>query len=169
MTTTFTCLASGFLMGWQTLFYIIPLYFFAQSIGYYIAKKIDSGTMISFLGNSKKLNYLLENIHTNQSKLVFLARISPVLPFSLTNLIFGMLQINFWVFTWAGLLGMLPRSILAVWLGINAKDLMNPSENSTLQKTILIILGIISILLIMKLLFQKNQPKQTDLEEEQKV
>lgn len=168
MTTTFTCMASGFLMGWQTLFYIVPLYLMAQSLGYYLAQKIDNGSFISLLVKSKKSQHIMSNIEKGQTKLVFIARLSPILPFSLTNVLFGMLRFDFKIFTFAGLLGMLPRSILAIWIGINAKDLLNPSLNSSIQKTLLTLLGIISILLIMKLLFQKNIPKQTGLEATQK-
>ncbi len=49
--------------------------------------------------------------------LVFLARLSPHMPFAATNVLVAQLQLNLWPATLASWLGLLPRSLLATSIG----------------------------------------------------
>jgi uncharacterized membrane protein YdjX (TVP38/TMEM64 family) len=53
---------------------------------------------------------------------VFLARLSPIFPFAITNAIMAFVGVPFRAFITAGTLGMLPRTFLAVFTGISASS-----------------------------------------------
>ena len=49
---------------------------------------------------------------------VLLSRLSPLVPFSLQNYLFGMSRVGLAPFAWAGLVGMLPATLVKVWVGV---------------------------------------------------
>lgn len=154
-TTTFTCLAGGYIFGWKILIIIIPTYIFSQTLGYYLSRKIDFG-LIEILKSKNKFPKFLENIKGNESKVVFFSRISPVLPFALMNLVLGILKIDFKIFTWAGLLGMFPRTLFSIWIGTQLHSFMETQQHP-LSFWVIGVLIIVSFYFLMKIFTQKHQ------------
>lgn len=56
-------------------------------------------------------------------KIVLLTRLSPVFPFNMLNYAFGLTRVRFSVYVLASWLGMIPGTVLYVYLGSTAKDL----------------------------------------------
>lgn len=56
-------------------------------------------------------------------KIVLLTRLSPVFPFNLLNYAFGLTGVPFWTYVLASWIGMMPGTVLYVYLGSTAKDL----------------------------------------------
>lgn len=56
-------------------------------------------------------------------KIVLLTRLSPVFPFNLLNYAFGLTRVRFWTYVLASWIGMMPGTVLYVYLGSTAKDL----------------------------------------------
>jgi uncharacterized membrane protein YdjX (TVP38/TMEM64 family) len=54
-------------------------------------------------------------------KLVFLLRLSPLIPFNLSNYFYGITAIKFWPYVLASWIGMLPGTVLYVYLGTVGK------------------------------------------------
>ena len=133
--TTFICLISGFLWGWQSLIYLIPSYLLAQSMGYGVGKLFNGEKLIETLKEIKKFPAFLDGVIDNQATIVFLARLSPAIPFGIMNLVLSLFRIKFSTFTWAGILGMIPRSIFFIWTGTRIEDLRAGIEgqNSTIN------------------------------------
>lgn len=154
-TTTFTCLAGGFVFGWKVIIIIIPTYILAQSMGYFMAKKIDN-ELIEVLKSKKKYPSLLENITVNEAKVVFFSRLSPVLPFALINFVLGILKIDFKVFTIAGLLGMLPRTIFCIWIGSQVQSFLH-TQNQSMSFWFATITIALSFIALIKILAQKSK------------
>ena len=63
-------------------------------------------------------------VESNPFWFVILCRISPILPFGLMNLLLPAFGVKVKEFIIAGTLGMLPRTILFVWLGSAAQNLI---------------------------------------------
>ena len=51
------------------------------------------------------------------AKLVFLLRLSPLIPFNLSNYFYGLTAVKFWPYVLASWIGMLPGTLLYVYLG----------------------------------------------------
>ncbi len=56
-------------------------------------------------------------------KIVFLIRLSPIFPFNVLNYAFGLTRVRFWQYLIGSWLGMLPATVMYVYLGSTAGDL----------------------------------------------
>jgi len=54
-------------------------------------------------------------------KLIFLLRLSPIIPFNLSNYFYGITAVKFWPYVLASWVGMLPGTVLYVYLGTVGK------------------------------------------------
>lgn len=92
---------------------------------------------------------ILEKIKDNELKIIFFTKLSPLFPFAVTNLIFAVSGAKFKNILTGGFLGMIPRTLLAVYVGSQAKELQqlveNPNEGS-LSKIIISLLILVSAL-----------------------
>lgn len=113
-----------------------------------ITKRIDGDKFKSYLSENKKVNNILENIRKEELKFIFFTKLSPVLPFALTNFVFALSGAKLKNILLGGFFGMIPRTLLAVWTGSQAKEirrlLENPNEGNT-QKILIILLLVISV------------------------
>jgi uncharacterized membrane protein YdjX (TVP38/TMEM64 family) len=87
--------------------------------GRYLARGWISGLM---KGN-RIFQALDSAVAAEGGKIVFLTRLSPVFPFNLLNYAFGLTQVRFQDYIFASWLGMLPGTVLYVYLGSLAGDL----------------------------------------------
>ncbi|MFN3405479.1 MAG: TVP38/TMEM64 family protein [Cytophagaceae bacterium] len=148
MHTTFVATTSGYFFGWPSLFFVIPGYLIASAIGYWLARKADNGKLNETLTGIEKARKIKEELKENEMSVIFLSRISPVLPFALMNFLLSFLRADFIKFLVAGFAGMLPRTMLFVYIGMQTKELINIYKNpghSDLSQISFSILTIISI------------------------
>ncbi len=142
--TTFVALLSGYFLGWKAFLPLAISYWIASYIGYQIAKKIDGGRFLKILAEKPKVKQVLENLQRDEFKIILLARLSPILPFAVTNVLFSFSGTKLRNFLTAGFLGMLPRTILSIWVGTQAQEIKrlieHPSEGNISQ---LLVLGLI--------------------------
>ncbi|MER2996143.1 TVP38/TMEM64 family protein [Pontibacter populi] len=144
--TTFVALVSGFYLGWSAFPGVVVAYGIAALVGYSLARLIDHGKMMSFLNRFEKARNLMQELRNQSWSLIFLTRISPVLPFALMNFVLSLLQVSRTRFFVASIVGMLPRTIFFYWIGTQARDiislLQNPDSGRTGQ---LLMIGLIII------------------------
>jgi uncharacterized membrane protein YdjX (TVP38/TMEM64 family) len=75
------------------------------------------------------------------AKLVFLLRLSPLIPFNLSNYFYGLTSVKFWPYVLASWIGMFPGTLLYVYLGAAGKAGLlgaagRPSDRSLLEYTL---------------------------------
>ncbi|WP_439881471.1 TVP38/TMEM64 family protein [Pontibacter sp. MBLB2868] len=146
--TTFVALVSGFYLSWGSFSGIVISYGIAALIGYSIAQLIDHGKMMSFLNRFEKARDLMQELRSQSWSLIFLTRISPVLPFALMNFVLSLLQVDKKKFFLASIVGMLPRTLFFFWVGSQANDIINllqDPESGTSGRILMISLILISI------------------------
>ena len=146
--STFIALVSGYFLGWDGTFYMLVAYFLASAMGYKTGQLLDGGRLLNSLQQQPKVRQFLEGLRLQEWPLMIMVRLSPVLPFSVMNLLMPALKIRFPTFLTAGFLGMLPRTLFSIWLGIQAKGLIallqSPEETKT-GAILLILLTTLSI------------------------
>ena len=129
---------------WKAFLPLAISYFIASYIGYKIAQKIDGGRFLKILAEKPKVKQVLDNLQRDEFKIILLARLSPILPFAVTNVLFSFAGTKIKNFLTAGFLGMLPRTILSIWIGTQAQEIKrlieHPSEGNISQ---LLVLGLI--------------------------
>jgi uncharacterized membrane protein YdjX (TVP38/TMEM64 family) len=144
--TSFVALVSGYFWGLNSIFILIITYIFATFIGYNLSKKIDNDQILNEINKNKKAKAILENLKTDQFKIIVLARLSPIFPFGISNVVFTYLGVPLQKLILAGIIGMLPRTIFLIWAASKAesvKIIFNNSWNDYLKSPILVI-GLLS-------------------------
>lgn len=111
--------------------------------------------MLSFIENNPKTKTLLSKLHKNEFQFVFYTKLSPVLPFALTNFVFATARIKLKNMILGGMIGMLPRTFLAIWIGSQVKEfrtLVNSSNDNLFTKLLVFLLVVISVLGLFRLI-----------------
>lgn len=86
-------------------------------VGRYLARsKIEAKTK-----GSKKFEAIDEAIGKQGWKIIGLLRLSPLIPFNLSNYFYGITKVGFWPYVLASAGGMLPGTLLYVYLGAAGK------------------------------------------------
>ncbi len=164
--TTLIALVSGYFLGWLAVPFIIPSYLAASALGYGLGSLLDGGHLLASLKKYPNASKVAHSLHQNDWTLVILARISPVLPFALTNLLLPALNIRFIVFLLAGFIGMLPRTLFALWLGIQTQDIIqllkNPGHDwiATLFPILLTIFSTAALVFLLQKLIRRSLHNQ---------
>ena len=140
---TLLALIFGYFLGWNALLPIFTLNMVAICLINVITNMIDGEKFKSYLSDNQKINNILENIHREELKVIFFAKLSPILPFALTNFVFALSGAKLKNILLGGFLGMIPRTVFAVWTGSQAKEIKYLLENQNegnWQKILIILL-----------------------------
>jgi uncharacterized membrane protein YdjX (TVP38/TMEM64 family) len=122
--TTLTALASGFFIGWIGLPFLILAYSVASVIGYFFGLQSNSGLLEILFTKNPKLRSELDSRKEKEGALVFFVRISPVIPFAISNFIFASMQIPLRKVLIYGIPGMLPRTLISFGTGVLASSFL---------------------------------------------
>jgi uncharacterized membrane protein YdjX (TVP38/TMEM64 family) len=140
-----------------------------------LARTLLRAPVQRWFASDPRFQALDEAVGEHGFKVVLLARLSPVLPFNLLNLAFGLTKVSLRDYLLASWIGMLPGALLYVYLGTAAKnltDLDRVRENSTATSSILFILGLVTTILLSIVLARlarraldalKSQPLSSEL------
>ncbi|WP_027003479.1 TVP38/TMEM64 family protein [Hugenholtzia roseola] len=133
ISNTFISLIAGYFLGLTAIFPLWLTYLLAATVGYFFSKKIEGGKVAVQLSQHKKWESWQKNLHAQGLKLVFWARLSPLLPFAVMNLFLVSQKINFRDYFWGSSLGSPPRMLLTLWIGTQAPYLKNLLESQVEQ------------------------------------
>ncbi len=127
--TTLTALASGFFFGWIALPLLVVSYSGATAIGYFLGKRSNSGLLDSLFSKNPNLREELERRKSKESNLVFFVRISPIIPFAVSNFLFASMNVSLLKVLIFGALGMLPRTFIVFAAGLVAQNFLGAQES----------------------------------------
>ncbi len=88
-------------------------------VGRYFAR----GFVEQKIQGNKTFQTIDEAVAREGGKIVFLTRLSPIFPFNLINYAYGLTKVNFFTFILTSWIGMLPGTVMYVYLGSLAGDL----------------------------------------------
>ncbi len=89
----------------------------ASAIGFEIPQRMDRGRLSRSLHAIPKVAGFIDQVNDQSFWWILFTRILPTLPFAVMNVVFSILQVNRRNYYLAGIIGMLPRTIMAVWAG----------------------------------------------------
>lgn len=115
--TTFVALASGFFFGWVGIWGILISYPIAALIGRELGKWILARHSRTSWLNHASFEAIVQQLGRRPLRLLIFMRLSPVLPFAMSNFLLAQLSIPIRTYLLGTMLGMLPRSLAALWLG----------------------------------------------------
>jgi len=88
-------------------------------VGRYLAR----GWVSKKISNNEKFSAIDEAVAREGWKIVLLTRLSPIFPFNMLNYAFGLTKVSLKHYFWASWIGMLPGTVMYVYIGSLAGDL----------------------------------------------
>lgn len=148
--TTFIASASGFFFGWIAFPLLVIAYAFATILGYKLGQQANASLLDVLFSKHPQLKEELEVRKSKEMNLIFFVRISPIIPFAVSNFIFASMKIPLKKVLIFGILGMLPRTLIAFGTGVIANSFLSAknSLSSPVQWGIgfaLLIIGVFGI------------------------
>lgn len=123
MPTTMLAALSGFLLGWKAFPGLVLGYTLATLIGYAWGKSLSKSSGELLLERYPKAKSMLKRKKERIGELIFFVRLSPVIPFALSNLLFALLRSGWKKLIIFGTIGMLPRTTLVFLSGTLVSDM----------------------------------------------
>jgi uncharacterized membrane protein YdjX (TVP38/TMEM64 family) len=154
--TTFIAIISGYYLGWVGLAGILVTYPLAALLGLGFGKLMNHWFTGRNFFDDNVLKSLAEKLAEKQFALLFFCRLSPFLPFAMTNVALSRLKLNLWKYIAGTMAGMLPRTLLFFIGGMQAADLMaflkNPRSGEWQQilLPIFILISLAGLYLVMR-------------------
>ncbi|MGE4159311.1 MAG: DUF547 domain-containing protein [Planctomycetota bacterium] len=146
-------LAGGALfgLGWGTL--VVSLASTTSAgLAFLIGRHVARNAVHRWAGKSPKFSAIDRAIGTGGWKIISLLRLSPAIPFSLGNYLFGLTSIAFWPYLLASWISMLPGTFMYVYLGYASREGLASAGSTGQGKTpgewALLILGLVATLIV---------------------
>ena len=115
--TTIYSLLCGYILGWTALPLVLISYTIACSLGYIICNRLDNGKLLEFLKGKYDVVSVQRKLENSEIGIAALCRLSPALPFAILNAVFSMVKFPFGKYMLGSMLGMIPRTVFAVYVG----------------------------------------------------
>jgi len=139
---------SGFLYGSYLGSIIV---FISASIGaslaFFISKSFFAKKLKKLFSRYPKVSVMEQVVTKGGLKLILLARLSPIFPFSILNYFYGLNNVKFRDFAF-GLLGIIPGTFLYCSIGSLAKSLNDLKYVESTNNLYMTIVGVVSTLLV---------------------
>jgi len=125
--SSLVALLAGYFLGFAALPGVAVSYTIASLVGFQLARWMDHGAFIRTIAYLPAKQALLaqqiqKGVVTNQLGITTLSRLSPVMPFTMMNVLLPIAGVSMRNYLLGGFLGTLPRILLLVWLGSQAQE-----------------------------------------------
>lgn len=156
MLPTPLALIFGYFIGWQATGPLFIINMLAILLVNIVVRWLDHDRIQHIVEQNPKAAQIISRIRQEELKFIFFAKLSPALPFSLTNVVFSLSGAQLRNILLGGFLGMVPRTLLAIWTGAQAhhiRTLMdNPNQGTGTQIAVVVLLiasvgGLVSVLI----------------------
>jgi uncharacterized membrane protein YdjX (TVP38/TMEM64 family) len=105
------------------------------ALAFLIARYFARDKIKQKVSSSRRFKQIDRAIGEQGPKLVFLLRISPVIPFNLSNYFYGLTAVKFWPYVLSSWIGMLPGTLLYVYLGAAGKAGLNAAAGRSSSRS----------------------------------
>jgi uncharacterized membrane protein YdjX (TVP38/TMEM64 family) len=111
-------IGAGFAFGlWKGFLAVSVGATLGASLAFLVARFIARDKVEAIAKRNEKFRRIDNAIGKQGAKLVFLLRLSPVIPFNLSNYFYGLAGVKFWPYVLASWIGMMPGTFLYVYIG----------------------------------------------------
>jgi uncharacterized membrane protein YdjX (TVP38/TMEM64 family) len=115
-------IGAGFAFGlWKGFLAVSAGATLGASLAFLVARFIARNKIEAIAQRNEKFRKIDNAIGKQGAKLVFLLRLSPVIPFNLSNYFYGLTGVKFWPYVLASWIGMMPGTFLYVYIGAAGK------------------------------------------------
>ncbi len=117
-------------------------------LSFLIARYLARGSIEKRAEKSEKFKAIDAAIGEKGWKIVGLLRLSPLVPFNLSNYFFGLTKIGFWPYLLASFVGMLPGTFLYVYLGTVGKATLGGGHERSTQEYVFLGVGLVATIAV---------------------
>ena len=115
-------IGAGFAFGlWKSFLAVSAGATLGASLAFLVARFIAREKIEAIAQRNEKFRNIDSAIGRQGAKLIFLLRLSPVIPFNLSNYFYGLTAVKFWPYVLASWIGMIPGTLLYVYIGTAGK------------------------------------------------
>lgn len=141
-----------------------------SAFSFFISRYVARSWVEKLMGNNEKFRALDGALAEAGWKLVLLMRLTPVMPFPVTNYFFGITKIRFWPYFWASAFGVIPGTTLYCYLGYVGKVALT-SQKQQRGTMDYVLLGVGLALLVAVVIYMTKIAKKAlrDMEEKGKA
>lgn len=112
------------------------------SASFLIGRFLARDMIASKVAGNERFAAIDEAVGREGFKIVFLTRLSPIFPFNLLNYAYGLTRVGFWPFAIASWIGMMPGTVLYVYLGAAAGEVAGAGQGGGTGGLILKLVGL---------------------------
>jgi uncharacterized membrane protein YdjX (TVP38/TMEM64 family) len=128
-------IGAGFAFGlWKGFLAVSAGATLGASLAFLVARFIARDKVEAIAKRSEKFRNIDNAIGKQGAKLVFLLRLSPVIPFNLSNYFYGLTGVKFWPYVLASWIGMMPGTFLYVYIGTAGRAAVSAAAGSEAMK-----------------------------------
>src|SRR5438105_286924 len=116
-------IGAGFAFGlWKGFLAVSAGATLGASLAFLIGRFIARDKVEAIARRNETFREIDNAIGEEGAKLIFLLRLSPVIPFNLSNYFYGLTAVRFWPYALASWIGMMPGAFLYVYIGTAGRD-----------------------------------------------
>jgi uncharacterized membrane protein YdjX (TVP38/TMEM64 family) len=128
-------IGAGFAFGlWKGFLAVSAGSTLGAALAFLIARFIARGRVEAIAKGNDKFRRIDNAIGKEGVKLIFLLRLSPVIPFNLSNYFYGLTSVKFWQYVLTSWVGMIPGTLLYVYIGAASKAAVSAASGSEAVK-----------------------------------
>ena len=136
-------LGAGAVFGiWKGFLLVSIASTIAASAAFLVGRQFTGKWLLSKIGQNSRMNALRDAIESEGWKIVLLARLSPLIPYTMLNYMFSLTSIRFSHYVIASWLGMIPGTLIYVYIG--SLGSLGTDREKTAIEWMLIATGIIA-------------------------
>src|SRR5438876_7166417 len=99
-------------------------------LAFLVARFVARDKVEAIARQNEKFRRIDNAIGKEGAKLIFLLRLSPVIPFNVSNYFYGLTAVKFWPYVLASWMGMMPGAFLYVYIGVAGKAAVSVAASS---------------------------------------
>jgi uncharacterized membrane protein YdjX (TVP38/TMEM64 family) len=127
-------IGAGFAFGlWKGFLAVSAGATLGASLAFLVARFIARDKVEAIAKGNEKFRKIDNAIGKQGAKLVFLLRLSPVIPFNLSNYFYGLTGVKFWPYVLASWVGMMPGTLLYVYIGTVGKAAVSAAAGEEMK------------------------------------
>lgn len=124
-------IGAGFAFGlWKGVLAVSAGSTLGAAVAFLVARFIARNKVEAIAQRNEKFRQIDNAIGREGAKLIFLLRLSPVIPFNLSNYFYGLTAVKFWPYVLASWIGMIPGTFLYVYIGMSGKAAVSLAASS---------------------------------------
>jgi uncharacterized membrane protein YdjX (TVP38/TMEM64 family) len=128
-------IGAGFAFGlWKGFLAVSAGATLGAALAFLVARFIARDKIEAMARRNTKFQRIDNAIGKQGAKLVFLLRLSPVIPFNLSNYFYGLTGVKFWPYVLASWIGMMPGTFLYVYIGTAGKAAVLAAGGETVKQ-----------------------------------